>query len=414
MTTIQSLYGPVDNLEGFVHPSYGKTKFLSDRQIIEYAKQISASIYQSGRNNVVVSETGARPLAYICERILKGTGIKWKYVKFPREPTADVYSLLKYYLTPEEQGRIGDDLTKACKEISLDSLRLEKKPLSDILQTIGISKQDRQQQRLSQLMGGTSIAEFIGTPFLYFDEYVDSGTTLQNANMYFNFMSEKVDFKTISYFTYIADSKKYDRIHHSLFDLDSQEESFRQGAYPYENRVDLIGYFYYMNGSDYQKGTLEALRDTYSSQSTRDPSALLESIKKVIDDEHLLPRYQQNFSVPAVRQFSSADHLTRQFLLVLEKETEGDGQAAEFLSQLADMYGPIWSPMPKENHLDFLSGTEKSEHLIRGADGFEKLKSEYAEFRSGILAEASAVCIQRKNEWQNRIDKLLGVECYAH
>jgi hypothetical protein len=407
MSMIQTLYGPVNNLSNFVHPFYGRTQFLTEPQIIEFAKKISDSIDKSGRKNIVVSETGARPLAYICEKLLDDNGINWKYIKFPREPTADLFSIIDYYLTPKEKKKKGSDLKIDCQEITKDSLQLPKRNLSDIFKEVGKSSQNSLQKKISKLMNGTKIADFFGVPFLYFDEYVDSGTTLQNANMYFNYLSSNVDFKTVSYFTYISNSFEFNRIHFTLFDLDSQKECFRSGAYPFENRLDLIGYYYFTNGSNYKRITLEDIRNGFLVKNYDGLSMLVNDIRRTIQDEHLLSKYQQNFSVPAVKQFINEDHLARQMLMVLEENTTGKTFAYEFLWQLADMYGPIWSPMPKQNHFDFFEGTNKSNVLIKNSNGFERLKQSYTQVRGEVLSEAANICLQRKNNWYKRINELL-------
>jgi hypothetical protein len=71
------------------------------------------------------------------------------------------------------------------------------------------------------------------------------------------------------------------------------------------------------------------------------------------------------------------------------------------------MYGPIWSPMPKENHLDFFSGTEKSELIIKNTKGYEKLIEEYKQSRAGILFQTAKICLGRQKKWRNTIDKLI-------
>ena len=73
------------------------------------------------------------------------------------------------------------------------------------------------------------------------------------------------------------------------------------------------------------------------------------------------------------------------------------------------MYGPIWSPMPDKNHLDFFNGTEKSGVLIRSVEAFERLKHDYAQVREEVLSQAATACLQRMNEWYERINGLLAV-----
>ena len=47
--------------------------------------------------------------------------------------------------------------------------------------------------------------------------------------------------------------ERYPSIYFTLYDLDTQLECYRFGIYPFENRIDLIGYFYYLNNNAFQK-----------------------------------------------------------------------------------------------------------------------------------------------------------------
>ena len=411
MNTIAQLYGKVDNLECFVHPEYGRSfSHLSDEGVIRLAEKIARGIRESGRRQIVVSETGARPLAYVCERILEqqGYNVNWTYMKFPREPKANIFPIVMHYLNGGEKEIKQHLLRQQSESISLPSSK--KKPLEKILQEIGRSSQDDTQKRISSVLKGTQIAEALSKPFLFFDEYIDSGTTLQNYTMYFNYFTDRLDFKTISYFMELEDADRFERVQLSVYDGSRRLECFSQGAYPFENRLDLIGYFYYMDEDSYAKVTLENIKRRFAEEQQISPERLLVEIDLAIDTHNLLQAYKNDFTVPAVRGYMEKKHLIRQFLMVLEEETHGKGLYSEFLWQLADMYGPAWTPMPKKNHFDFFDGTEKSEELIKNASGFDMLKKSYCEGRPTILRQAANACLERKDAWFARIDKLLGEE----
>jgi len=422
MSEIAQLYGPVDNLDGFVSPEFNRTfEFMTDKAVIELASRIVDRISESGYKQIVVSDCGARPLSYLCERIAKkrGMDLMWNYMKFPREQINNIYPLISYYLSKGEKDEKlqeynnaarGDVLKKLCEEMPNEARA--RKSLPDILEEIsrkGLDGkgQETYQAEISRALKGTSISKIIELPFLFFDEYVDSGTTLQNASYYFRFFTQKPDFKTISYYINIKESQKYPSICCSLFDMGSRKECFAKGAYPYENRIDIIGYFYHIDEKSYSKICLEKIADAFPKDKKEDLSPFLEKISLIIDENQVLEKYGRGFSVPAVRDYINKKHVIRHLLFVLESETHGKGVYADYLWQLADMYGPIWTPMPKANHLDFFKGSELGEAFLRGVNGIEELKKSYAAFRPGILTQSAEACLERKRAWYDRINNLL-------
>src|SRR3989344_2521060 len=302
MLSVHQLYGEVDNLTFFVHPVYHrKFDFLSDEKLLGSAQQIAARIEKSDYRNVVVSETGARPLAYVCERLLEqgGTKVQWTYMKFPREPTGNIHPLMRFYLT--EEGR---------------------------------KDQNEWQKKMARVLEGTRIADTLAKPFLFFDEYIDSGTTLQNSHRYFNCFTGDIDFRTLSYYTNIGASSEFERIFFSEFDQDSQLQCYSRGAYPFENRIDLIGYYYFINDDAYLRRSLEEVVQMFKEQKQVDPANLLQNLNAVIRERDLLEIVKEQAKIPAVAQFLDESQIFKYYISALEQATEGKGPSGEFLWQL--------------------------------------------------------------------------------
>src|SRR3989344_7613 len=343
MLSVHQLYGEVDNLTFFVHPVYHrKFDFLSDEKLLGSAQQIAARIEKSDYRNVVVSETGARPLAYVCERLLEqgGTKVQWTYMKFPREPTGNIHPLMRFYLTEEERNEKvhGKTRERALREIGAampsSTLVSQRKPLSQILQEVGRKDQNEWQKKMARVLEGTRIADTLAKPFLFFDEYIDSGTTLQNSHRYFNCFTGDIDFRTLSYYTNIGASSEFERIFFSEFDQDSQLQCYSRGAYPFENRIDLIGYYYFINDDAYLRRSLEEVVQMFKEQKQVDPANLLQNLNAVIRERDLLEIVKEQAKIPAVAQFLDESQIFKYYISALEQATEGKGPSGEFLWQL--------------------------------------------------------------------------------
>ena len=402
--SVHTLYGDVDNLSPFVNPTYGKKfDFMSDEQLLETAHSMARAIANSDYRKVVVSETGARPLASICERL---AGRDWTYVKFPREATGNLYPLATYYLSDKErQQRVnGMSREERVRELSEmvcpTSLSPQRKPLVQVLQDFGRGRTGLQRQ-MATALEGTRIADALSQPFLFFDEYIDSGTTLQNADMYFKYFCGKTDFRTLTHFINVAKTAS-DSIFHTEYDADTRLQCYSKGAYPFENRVDLVGYFYYIDKTVCTKVGLEDIR---AQPMQVDAADLLARISAAVDKHGLVEKVREMSSIPVVRAYVDANHVKRYTLAALEHATNGAGPMHEFLWQLFDMYGPVWSPMPQAYHLDFLHAFEARKELLHGT--VQELAAHYEHARTVVLSQAADACLARKQAYDARIDNLL-------
>lgn len=411
MVTLEKLYGDVRNLTRFRHPVYKRTfRFLTDAEVVRYARKLADHIRASGIHRIVVSETGASPLARVCERLLARSGYatRWLYVKFPREQVADIFPILNSYLTKRERETRLTKLKGLCAASSPSALRPRKQPLSKLLRTITRGELRDTQKRLASVLAHTKIAKFLSEPFLYFDEYVDSGTTLANADMYFGMFAGRHHFKLLSYYIHIRDANAYAVVAHTLFDADSRYDCFAAGAYPFENRLDLIGYFYHLDARMFRRVTLHELRETYGS---RRPSATAErfvdDLQKSLVTGGLVERVRSRCTLRPVRSYIDASQVVRYALWHFENAHSGWSASSEFLWLMWDMYGPIWSPLPDAYHRDFWKGFKGLDADIKRLPEYARLSKGYAAQRRAILSSALRSCDERQRDWLKNINALL-------
>ena len=99
----------------------------------------------------------------------------------------------------------------------------------------------------------------------------------------------------------------------------------------------------------------------------------------------------------------SEDHLARYMMYCIEKCLVKEKVYTEFLWQLFDMYGPSWTPMPRNWHLDFYAAFEKSSQKIEQSIKNDLLK-EYSKLRKRIFYKLSSICEKRRRLWLSGIN----------
>jgi hypothetical protein len=435
MPSLEELYGEVDNLSGLVHPSWQRSfEYMDEQAAVALAEKITEAIAATGMQLVLVSQTGAHPLAEICQKIALRRGYKlvWKPVKFPREPMRNILPVLSHYLSPHEKlTRLSARAVQALRynvlssslPWSQDDTRLEAlervcgsmpeqlfaggpADLRLLLLGIGSVRQTPFQSACSIVFEGTEIANQLAQPFIYLDEYIDSGTTFRNTLAFLRCFAPQPLLRTVSYFINLAEYKNYDPVVFTHISAPKRPEIFEAGAYPYENRIDLIGHFYRIASGEFELFEVQRICDRFREQSERSSMSFLSQLSEIVSDCHVYDAVTACFSLPEVRKFVTRDHVLRYCLFKLEQKT-GSPRTAEFLYQLFDMYGPAWSPMPVDFHFDFWSGFEQADQAIEQVLSADSLVQEYVSCRGNLLYEAARICTQRRKTWQELIDKKL-------
>lgn len=396
---VASLYGEVKNLHPFVHPEYGRRfRFMTAQQTIELAEQVLARIVESGISTVIVSESGASPLVWICRQLANTRGIQvnWHSLKIPRDPLANPFPVIMAYLNEDERISREENLRVVCSRIQMSE---ESIPLSQLLHSIERRPVSDDVKHIAAILKGTRIQALFSSPFLFFDEYIDSGTTLANAARYATYFAGTLTMKIGCYYLNVDAPTEHRAVLFALHSRADKLSCFEKGVYPFENRVDLIGYWYTSSATAFHKSDVA---DLISSTET-DASTFMGSLAAAAADPTLLKQIQNGMQIRPVKKFCQLKHVMQYILYRLEAESDSSPEATEFLYQLFEMYAPIWSPLPDAYHIDFVSAF-KPETVSKPVSS---LLTDYMTHRDSILSAVARACETRRRRWRSHIIRLL-------
>ena len=214
------------------------------------------------------------------------------------------------------------------------------------------------------------------SPALLFDEYVDSGQTVRRAMSILKSLGCAVVPRIVCFCWLSQDSE----LRASLeFACHQGEPGWweRSGAYPYENRIDLIGYYYPDPGTSAGPRSLSP-SDSSPTHSAREAAdRLIRKVSEHCHDHELLKKLKSSCRDPAIARQLSLAHCSRAQLAQLERNVSGEAPESDLLSQLADMHGPMWSPYPDRMHLEFTESMAKLEPDLAQRTGVLSLEKSY-------------------------------------
>jgi len=265
-------YGVIDNISAFTHPVFNqKFKYMNDMESIEMAETISNKFIESGYKNVIVIESGTSPLIDIIKKLknFQNANLNLFQMKIPRNLDFDLFGWFNTYLTNEELREIitinnvskvrKDFLKEECKNFDL-SLFIGNNEFK-IYDSIADSNEYDYSlvTNFHAILKNTKLSEIFQDEFLVFDEYINAGTIIRNFNGLSRLFTVNPDFKLSAFCIFADDVSKYPKISFSLHDNRTELECYKNGAYPFENRVDLIGYYYFINKNNFRKIYLKDL-----------------------------------------------------------------------------------------------------------------------------------------------------------
>lgn len=400
MDKIAEIYGEFNNLECFVHPIYKKRfKFLTIPQTVNLAKKVVTKIKESNHNIVIYPECGVSPFIDICKKIAisKKLKIKWVPIKFPRETVSDIYPILSNLLTNNERS-IKKLLKEMCSTIPNSKLQSKKSSLEHTLSEVIINKY---QNRVLEIFKGTKIEKLLSKRILYFDEYIDSGTTLRNTKYYLGYIVSNLNMDISAYVIKINNPKKYAKIKFAIYNKSSLLNAYIAGVYPFENRIDLIGYYYHLTDKEYIKIYLSDLFKEFSS-SKANSNELIASMIDDINKKDLLRFVKTKAKFSQIKDYITINHIIQYYIYLLEKKRDPNGHYQEFLNQCFEMYAPIWSPMPIEYHIDYINAFKKLDSIIYGSN-LDKIYSSYIKYRGSIFRKILKNYIKKRKQYLKNI-----------
>lgn len=446
MLSIEQLYGDVDNLAGLIHPLWKCAfRYMSDAEAIDLSERILERLIASQRRVVMVSETGASPLAEICAKVAsqKGASISFVPAKFPRDRMTNIEAVLEQFLDGEELGEELPGLRQACEQMPIEFFENEPPDIMNLLDSLQnfSGSHSTFQSRIADIFGGTKIAQLLSEPFVYLDEYIDSGTTFRNAVSLLRCLVPSLDMKTVSYYVKPSAAATHERVLYLQATSADRPSCYDNGAYPYENRVDLIGHLYRITEQECVRTEVATIKAEAAARKSRSQSAagtstgsgagagggrtdaaggasdegllqFLDEANDAITADQFHEQLLKQFKEPQVKTFIKSEHVLRHIVYSLEKEL-GNEDCAEFLFQLFDMYGPAWTPMPVALHFDFWSGFSALSPSYAASARYQHLKKSYPHIRDTLLFKAADHCLARRQAWLHTIDKQLE-ERYGH
>lgn len=414
---MNDLFGEVDNLSMFTHPKFNeKFSFMDNKQSIDLAKEIFKRFNESGYENVVVIESGTSPLIEIIKKLddYKKKNFNIFQIKIPRDLDFNLLEWFKVYLTESElkeiininnenTGRL-EALTKCCKHFKLEDFIGNDK--FTIYDSINNKKEyDNSTKEFIEILKDTKISNIFNKPFLLFDEYINAGTIIRNFNGIVRLFNFNPIFKLSAFCMFLDDKDKYATISFSLYDNKTELECYKKGAYPFENRIDLIGYYYYISNKEFKKVYLDDLLLELKDIETNNLSVFYKKINKLINENNLLNKLKDNLEINQVQNYVKNNDIIRYTFKYLDELIYGKNKYSDFLDQVFELYAPAWSPMPVVNHLDYWGGFERIKKYIDKI--CEEIKDEYQENRFVIIKLAINKLKENYELWNKDIDKEL-------
>ena len=364
---MEELFGKVDNLNMFIHPKFNeKFKFMNGEQSVNLAKEVLKEFIKSGFKNIVVIESGTSPLISIIRKLkeYEESEIKFIQIKIPRNLNFNLYEWFKIYLTKEEFEERAEVLENLCKKFNLEKfIGGEKFTIYDSVKDK--KEYDNSTLDFQEVLKGTQIYEIFNNPFLLFDEYINAGTIIRNFNGIVRLFTNKPDFKLSAYCMFLDNPENYDKIAFTLYNNSTELECYRNGAYPFENRIDLIGYYYFISEKHFEKIYLKDLQEEVRDfVQNADITNFYNYLNDLIIKNNLLSKLKENLQEEQVQKYVTNNDIIRLVFKYIDEKIYGKNKYADFLDQVFELYAPSWSPMPVIFHLDYWNGFEKIKQQI--------------------------------------------------
>lgn len=412
---MEKLFGKVDNLNMFTHPKFNeKFKFMNEKQSMELAKEVLNRFVKTKIKNIVVIESGTSPLIAIIKKLeeYKKAKINIYQIKIPRNLNFNLYEWFKTYLKKQEleetitykqkQIKRNEILKILCKEVDLEkNVGKEKFTIYDSIKN---EKQYIYNQEVKEALKGTKLYEIFNNQFLIFDEYINAGTIIRNFNIICALFTNKPDFKISAYCMFLDNPENYKKIAFTLYSNNTELQAYKNGAYPFENRIDLIGYYYFITEKHFAKIYLEDLQQEVKCLTTNiDITKFYNYLNNLIIKNELLKKLKDNLQEKQVKQYVTNEDIMRFIFKYMDEKIYGKNKYADFLDQVFELYAPAWSPMPISFHIDYWNAFEKIKQEVDKT--VLEIEQEYKKDRFAIIESALKELRSHKEKWEERINK---------
>ncbi|MDO8492488.1 MAG: hypothetical protein Q7S34_02510 [bacterium] len=452
--TLDQIYNvPPVNLECFINPLFNKRfRFLTDEEMVDQARSIIRLIAKKNPDTILYSDTGAWPLAYICQLFVKTEKLqnqinkaRWLPIKCPREAFDSYDKVIVSLLTPNERlARLSQssfkELQKFCKlrsilpptldtkisrekfilihKGSLNKLFFEKinKPLKDTF--LSLKQITRTHELFSLFLGGTKFYRSLFGNVIYLDEYVDSGVTLSNTINVLKCFNPKIKLTTVAYHVFAPQKDLNSNVIASVHTKDEGAGAFMPGAYPYENRLDINGRFYLGRRNNFRRVEISTLRKQSINLNVKNHGThkFLDNCLSFIVRNKLLELLNTKFKIKEIIASGVVDErqCIRYLLYFFEEGLSRSEIPSRLLWDLFDMYGPAWSPLPDSYHFDFWNAVSLVKKEVVEMPEFSVLRREYKKNRRQVLQEIIHICDKNNRKWKANINKIISNKFKKH
>ena len=415
---MKEIFGDVDNLNMFVHPKFNETfKFMDEKQSVNLARIVCNKFESSSIKNIVVIESGTSPLISIMKKLKEFKKCTFNIIqlKIPRELNFNLLEWFNTNLSKNEKQEVinyngkkttrYEALKEICKKFNLEEF-ISHDSFTIYDSVNNTKKYNDSNKDFIKVLSGTKLYEIFNQKFLLFDEYINAGTIIRNFNGMVRLFNKKPNFKLSAYCMFLNNPENFSNIEFTLYNNSNELECYRKGAYPFENRIDLIGYYYFITQSKFEKIYLNELKkEINDSLSLKDVECFYFKLNKLIDENNLLKILRANCVEEQVKNYLSNKDIIRFILKNIDEKIYGKNKFADFLDQVFELYAPAWSPMPVTYHLDYWSSFEKTSNIIDNI--CVKIKQDYIKNRFSIINIALDRLIENKNQWEKSINKEL-------
>ena len=269
--------------------------------------------------------------------------------------------MIKFYLSDEElktfininnEEKSRDEFLKEhCEKIDLNKyLPIEKVNVENVFNNI--NKEIDNLESLDDILRETTLYDIFSNQFIFFDEYILSGTVLRNFNFYAKLICKDVNYKIGAYMIFTKNIEKYKQIQFSIYSEETEIEAYKNGVYPFEDRIDIIGYFYYIDKDNYKKINVKDLANEYD-ENENEIEKFIDKIYKFIEEYDILNLIKQKCKKEDLKEYFNKEDIVRYILKCLEENISIKSIDANFIKELFELYSPIWIPMPKEYHYEY-------------------------------------------------------------
>jgi hypothetical protein len=405
MKHIDYLFPKPNNLEHFIHPVFNQGfKYADIKESLLIAEEVLEKIIESKYKTVIYSESGTSPLIHIIKILCNKKHIDIKFIPFktPRSTDINLYEMIMFYLSNEEKEEVVNDVKRKdilakLTKINVGDYLNQENTIYDIVKS---KINNKSLIQIKEALEDTFIGHIFQNGFLFFDEYINAGTILRNFKFYADLFGFNNNYKIGSYCMFMDDPEDNEMVEFALYNKTTELECYQRGAYPFENRIDIIGYYYFINQDSYQKIYLEDLVKEFKHININKLESHLDTIINKIDQLKILDKLKDSCKEEQVKSYLDNYDIIRYLFRTLEK-----GKHYEYLDQVYELYAPAWSPMPVIFHLDYWQAFENINDDLEELKGL--IKEEYLENRDSVFYESLSRIIDTRKEYLNSLNELL-------